>query len=269
MTKPKFSVSCIMRNEASHLASFLEPLNEFLHSGGDLCVLDTGSEDGTQQILHDAGARVTQIANDEGFDRYLIPSLYITISPELAQAINDEFIEPPDEPIALAGTKLFDFSTARNLSAGLALNDMLFIIDADEKAVRLDIGAINAMIDQGYEDLACDYVTVPQESHVMMPHRWLDRRKFHFEGVVHELIVGEGKKGQLPPAACSIEHRPTGNANRARYLQAMAYQIYMEPDRSRQTHWLARDLLWSGRRRSALKLFVRHFEMPDCTRGDI
>jgi glycosyltransferase involved in cell wall biosynthesis len=249
-----------MRNEARQLGSFLEPLKEFLDRGGDLTVLDTGSTDGTPQILHDAGAHVTQVAP---------LSISVTVSEVMAKAINDELIDPSEPPLVMAGTVFFDFSEARNMAARLSHNDMLLVIDADEKVMRLDIDKVGEMVAAGYENMEMDYVTKSQGIHFFMGCRWLDRRKFHFEGIMHELICGTGKKGRLDPSVCSVEHRPEPNTNRGKYLEAMAYMLYVEPDRCRQTHWLARDLIGAKRYKSAIRLFLNHVTMPDCTRGEI
>jgi glycosyltransferase involved in cell wall biosynthesis len=260
VTTPKFSVCTIVRNESRNIVHLLDSLRDFIAGGGDVVVMDTGSTDETPQIALDAGARVTQIANS--FFRY-------TITAELAKAINEEFVEPGEDPLIPGEMTLFDFSKARNTIITLAKNDMIFSIDADEVVLKLDVDLCNEKIDEGWDRLEQDYTDIRLGAHYFLNYRWYNRKVYHFEGAMHELICGNGKMGRLPPAACSVEHRPTPSPNRASYLPGMALGLYLEPDRSRQTHWFARQLMYEGRPKSAIRFFVQHILMPNCTRGDI
>jgi glycosyltransferase involved in cell wall biosynthesis len=260
MSAPKFSIVTMARNEAENIPALLATAMPFIAAGGDFLVVDTGSKDETAQLARDAGARVIQMDASQ-FD--------FTVDAAMAEAVNEEFIDPSEPPIIQAGDTFFDFGRARNLLMSLALNDMIFSIDADEVILRLDIDLCNKVIDEGWGRLEQDYTDIRLGIHYFLNYRWYDRRVFHFEGIMHELICGNGKMGRLPPEACSVEHRPKTSGNRKNYLPAMGYMQYTEPDRCRQAHWFARELMASKRYRSAIRLFLTHVMMPDCHRGDI
>jgi glycosyltransferase involved in cell wall biosynthesis len=258
MTKPLFSICVIARNEGRSMPSFLAGLHDFLESGGDLTVVDTGSDDDTCQLAYNAGATVVQVGDMFKF----------LVTEEEAAAINAEFIEPPDHPIIAPGLSLFNFGAARNLSDSLARNDMIFTIDPDEVVLKMDIEPINWHIIHGAKRMDIWWVDARVKIPYYFDARWHDRRTIHWDGAMHEELAGEMDVpvARLVPDVLFVEHRPlvdAANTNRSKYLAGMAYSLYYDPSRLRQTHWLARDLLFNGRPKSAAKLFIRHILMPD------
>lgn len=58
-----------------------------------------------------------------------------------------------------------------------------------------------------------------------------------------------------------LEHWQNLETNRSGYLRGLAYACVLRPDDDRAAHYLAREKLWTGRPRSALKEFDRHVSM--------
>jgi glycosyltransferase involved in cell wall biosynthesis len=253
MRKPNFSICVICRNEAESMGAFMSALQPFILAGGDLVVVDTGSFDGTTSIARLGGARVSEVGS----------SFMITVSPELARKINDEYIIDNEEPIIYGGCKLFNYGEARNFAASLAKNDEILVIDPDEVVINMDIDTICKWIDGGTTRMSIwwnDYrVNVPYH----FDARWYNRRCSEWSGAMHEELITSTKVAVTvaPKEVMFVEHRPVTNPNRDNYLAAMAHSLYLDQGRERQTHWFARELMNGKRFKSAIKLFVKHTQM--------
>ena len=148
MTKPKWSVVSVGRNEAHTLPRLLGSLSEFLSRGGEFVYVDTGSSDGSAQVARDGGAVVHEVG-----DRFRY-----TVDEQSAAKINAKFVVPPDQDIINGGESFFAFDKARNYAMGLAKNNFLVTPDCDEAWTNLDIDRINELIEQGYEKFFVDFV---------------------------------------------------------------------------------------------------------------
>jgi len=49
--------------------------------------------------------------------------------------------------------------------------------------------------------------------------------------------------------------------NREKYLTGLAYDCYMDDSNDRNSHYLARELMYKGRYQSAIREFIRHIGM--------
>lgn len=136
MQPPKFSVCVICKNMARTIPRLAASISEFLQRGGQWVLVDTGSTDGSADVARSLGAEVTEVG-----ERFMI-----TIDAELAQKINERFVVGDEQPIVQPGSRLFDFASARNFGASLAVNDWVSWADADEAFTTLDIDKINEII---------------------------------------------------------------------------------------------------------------------------
>ncbi len=59
-----------------------------------------------------------------------------------------------------------------------------------------------------------------------------------------------------------IEHWQNEKTNRSGYLRGLAYDCYLNPQNDRNAHYLARELMWNGRPKSAVQEFKRHLSLP-------
>src|SRR6267142_1639782 len=66
---------------------------------------------------------------------------------------------------------------------------------------------------------------------------------------------------RLPESQIKLEHWQNQETNRSGYLTGLALDCFLNPDNDRNSHYFARDLMWSGRYRSAIREFDRHIAM--------
>lgn len=178
-----FSVVLIAKNESKTLPRLMGSLKEFQEKGGEVVLLDTGSTDGTAQIARDLGCKVEEVGEK-----------FITvIDEEKAKQINDHFIVGDETPIVKVGDKLFDYSSARNYAATFCKTKFAFTPDCDEVLTTFDIDAIEKVLaEDDTEMLEYDFVFSHDEwgNPVIsfMHSKFYDVNKFHWVGIVHEVL---------------------------------------------------------------------------------
>lgn len=254
--KPKFSIVLIAKNEAKTLPRSMASLQDFKERGGEIILVDTGSTDGTADIARSLGCTVTEVG--EKFIKI--------IDKDLADKINERFIREGETQIVKEGNRLFDFGAARNYATSLASNDMVCTLDADEAYSVFDIDKINKLIDDGYEQF--EYQFVFAHDHYGRPSiqfvqsKMFDRRKVSWSGVVHEVLGGNAKIIQVGTDVIYLEHwQIPGGEHRGNYLVGLALDCFENPNKDRQSHYFARELMWTGHPKSALAEFERHLTM--------
>ena len=177
-----FSVCIIARNEENTLPNLLKSLEEFKNRGGEVIIVDTGSNDKTVEIAKAWGCKVTEVG-----DRFIT-----TINSDLAQKINKRFVVDNEKAIVNAGDKLFDFASARNFSASLASNDMICTLDCDEAYTKFDLDKIEQFIKEGYEQFEYSFIFAHdpygRPAVEFVQSKFYDRRKLRWTGCVHEVI---------------------------------------------------------------------------------
>ncbi len=251
---PKFSMVLIAKNEAKTLPKLLNSLNDFQNQGGEVVVLDTGSTDQTVQIARDLGCKVEEVGE-----------LYNhTIALQQATVINEKFLETSENLIVNPGDKYFDFASARNHAAGLASNDMVSFVDADEVLTTLDIEKIDAFITAGIEQFEYNFVFAHDQfgkpAIEFVQSKFYNRTKVKWTGLVHEVLSGQANIGFLNNDIFRLEHFQEPG-DRHSYLKGLAVDCYNHPNSDRNSHYFARELFWSGRPKSAIKEFERHVNM--------
>lgn len=257
--KPLFSIVLIARNESKTLPRLIESLADFKNRGGDILLLDTGSTDETAKIAENLGCRVLEVG-----DRYRI-----TIDERLAKRINARFLASGEAPIVKDGESLFDYASARNYIADFASTDMIATPDCDEIWTKFDIDRINNAISSGVDQLEYNFVfshDAEGRELVKFKHsKFYNRKKMSWVGVIHEVL--QTKDGQIPnrlflgEEAMKLEHWQNVETNRAGYLKGLALDCFKNPDNDRNSHYFGRELVYTGRPRSAIKELARHIEM--------
>lgn len=255
MKKPNFSVALIARNEALTLPRLVGSLKEFQERGGDIWVLDTGSTDDTIKVAESLGCKVEAVS-----DRFRID-----IDEELANKINSKFVVEGDEPVVKAGESLFDFASARNYIATFPDCDMIATPDCDEIFTKFDIDKLDEVIANGSEQLEYEFVFSHDGNGnpvVKFRHcKFYNRNKLKWVGVVHEVLAGEANRIYLGEDIIKLEHYQNEKTNRSGYLKGLAVDCYSNPDNDRNSHYLAREMMYTGRTKSAIKEFLNHISM--------
>jgi cephalosporin hydroxylase/GT2 family glycosyltransferase len=256
MNKPKFSIVMISRNEAQTLPKCIESLKDFQERGGEIILCDTGSTDGTAELARNLGCKVTEVGEK-----------FITVIDEdLAQKLNKRFVVKGEAPIVKAGNKLFDFASARNFANKLASNDMICTLDCDEAYSVFNIDKLNELIDEGFTQFNYQFVFAHDQygkpAIQFIQSKFFDRRKMQWSGRIHEVLAGDSKLMTLGPDIIYLEHwQKPGSEHRGNYLVGLSLDCYQNPDKDRQSHYLARELMWHGHPKSAIKEFERHIGM--------
>lgn len=254
-SEPLFSVVVIARNEAKTLPRLVESLKEFRDRGGEIVVVDTGSIDGTQEAALQLGCKVIHKGSD----------FVHRLGAEEADEINEHFLVGDEPKIVQADIKLFDYAEARNCAAQYASNEVVAMPDCDEIYTALDIDKINEVIRSGVQQLEYDFTFSHDEQGrplIQFMHcKFYDRRALKWQGIIHEVLVGDAKKQYLPPEVIKLDHYQNPETSRGHYLTGLALDCYQHPENDRNSHYFARELMWSGRPKSALKEFGRHILM--------
>lgn len=255
MKKPNFSVALIAKNEALTLPRLVGSLKEFQERGGDIWVLDTGSTDDTIKVAESLGCKVEAVG-----DRFKI-----NIDEELANKINSKFVVEGEAPVVKAGESLFDFASARNFIADFPDCDVIATPDCDEIFTKFDIDKLDETIANGFEQLEYEFVFSHDGNGnpvIKFRHcKFYNRKKLKWTGVVHEVLTGEANRIYLGEDVIKLEHYQNEKTNRSGYLKGLAVDCYQNPNNDRNSHYLAREMMYGGRNRSAIKEFLRHISM--------
>lgn len=250
-----------MRNESKTLPRLVASLKEFQERGGEIVCLDTGSTDDTPQIARDLGCKVTEVG-----ERFLI-----TVTEEEAKAINEKFVVGNDAPILQAGDRQFDYASARNFAATLASNDMVATPDCDEVYTSLNLDEIIRLITEGNDQLEYNFVFAHDAEGNPLTQflhcKFYNRQKLKWANIIHEVLTpvpgAEPVKhlAPLPESVIKLEHFQNHETNRSHYLRGLAIDCFRNPQSDRNSHYFGRELMYTGRFRSAIKELARHVEM--------
>lgn len=259
--KPNFTITLIARNEAKTLPHLIASLKEFQDVGGEILLLDTGSTDETRMIAVQLGCRVVPVD-----DMFLT-----TVDDSLASKINDHFVINEEEPVLQEGDKLFDFASARNYIANQAKTDWIWMPDCDEAFTKFDLNTIEEVIsDEGINRLEYEFIfshDAEGNPAIRFMHSKMYRKsQLEWKGVVHEVLANcegviPGRSRYLTQDKVLLEHYQNVETNRSGYLRGLAFDCYLNPDSDRNSHYFAREMLWTGRTCSAIKEFERHIAM--------
>jgi len=248
-----FSFCAIARNEEKTLPRMIESLKEFQSRGGIVVLVDTGSTDNTAALAREAGYIVEEVG-----DRFRS-----VVTKELADQINAQFIVENEGTCIKEGETYFDFASARNYAASLCPTDMVSSIDCDEVVSKINYEQIETYIHEGYTQFEYNFVFSHREdgspAMEFTQSKFFDRRVIQWDGIVHEVLQGNGKIKYLD--CFQLDHYQNFETNRHSYLTGLAVDCFLHPEKDRNSHYFARELLWNGQNMSALKEFQRHVTM--------
>lgn len=264
MSRPKFSIVLIAKNEEGTLPRLLKSLAEFQVSGGEVVLLDTGSTDGTVNEARVRGCVVHEVGRR--FQR--------CISASYAKQINRQFCLHGEDPIVHDGDEYFDYSAARNYAASLASNDFVWMPDCDEVFTAFDLAAIDTAIVAEVRRLEYNFVYCHDqygaEAVKFLHSKAYNRLSFEWVGIIHEVLQPRTGCSQLndpfktvfiPEGRVKLEHFQNESTNRGSYLTGLALDCYENPDNDRNWHYFGRELTQTCRPRSAISVLWKHVKM--------
>lgn len=256
---PRFSVVTVVRNEVDRLPRLLDSLAEFRSRGGEVVVLDTGSDDGTPEVAKAAGCRVT-----------IEPKRFNTrLTSRQALRINESFCREGEGPIAQAGGRLFNFARARNAAAALARNEFLLELDGSDVVEVIDVDWIDASIRTGrFASYLYDERVWNPSGWTVELHDWLyDRRLLAWTGRAHTHLSPVRERDTKARARLSreqllVSHHTNLTKPRGYQIAGTALEALATPDSVRWTYFLGRELMSRACFRSALPLLMS-LDRPD------
>ena len=254
-----FSVVTIVRNEAERLPGLIETLAPFRSRGGEVVVMDTGSEDNTTEIARKEGCVV--VRRPRQFNRVL--------TGEQAAVIHKAFARGGEGPLVSAGDRVFNIAAARNAADAVAKNAFIFGVDASDRIEAFDVAGIEARIE------GSDAAILPFETRRLHRGRWVlelrdylhDRRRTAWRGRAHNYVAGRKAespllRSPLPPDCLRVTHYTEESKDRGYQLTGLALDVLESPTTVHRQLVLGAELLARGYYRSALALFEK-LDHPD------
>lgn len=247
----RFSVVTIVRNEASRLPRLIASLGEFRARGGEVVVLDTGSDDGTPEVAAELGAVVAR--EPRRFNQ--------TLTAAQAARIQARFSRGGEGPLVRPGERLFHFAKARAHAATLARHPFQLAVDGGDVIEALDIDGLDAIA----RDEAADAALF--EARILTPMGWqrelrdyfYDRRVVEWRGRAHNHLAGRGGKPVKAPLRLTtrqllVSHHTDLLKARGYQFAGTALDALDEPRSIRTAFLLARALIAAGFPKSGLEL---------------
>lgn len=165
-----FSIVLLVKNDEHKIIKFLNYLENFKNSGGEVCILDIGSTDNSINIARDWGCI---IEDGTSFTR--------VIDEEMSNFINEKFdFDKKENGIVKQGDTYFDYSGARNFLASIASNDMILMLDININHLNIDIENIEKYINDGYDRIIFNKKSISE---------LYNKNKFNWYNIVYEELL--------------------------------------------------------------------------------
>lgn len=222
----KIIIYAIAKNEAKFAERFMSSC-----AGADgVYVLDTGSTDGTPELLRELGAHVeTAIIDPWRFDTARNVSLGML---------------PEDV-------------------------DVCICLDLDEVLCPGWREALEAAWPTGVTRARYTYVWSHQpdggDGVVFFADKIHARRGYRWLHPVHEVLAADAPENSVTIPALRIDHWPDDSKSRGQYLPLLELSVQENPDDDRNMHYLGREYMFHGRWGDAIATLMRHLAMPSAT----
>ena len=228
----KVVVYAICKNERQFVDRWMDSMSE----ADEIYVLDTGSDDGTPELLRARGAHVTV-----------------------------EEIRP----------WRFDTARNRSLELVPEDADICACTDLDElfhpgwrvlleRAWKPGTGQASYRYTWNFNPDGSEGVVFwPEKIHARKGYRWVHP--------VHEVLrwTGEGRPGSVVRAVgVQLDHRADPTKSRGQYLGLLELSVQEEPDDDRNMHYLGREYMFRRRWEDCIRTLKRHLAMPRATWAD-
>ncbi len=252
MNNPRFSIALIARNEAQSLPVLFGSLAEYLKRGGEVVIVDTGSDDDTAAVARSLGARVIEAG----------ARFHSILSEQEAQQIHRAFAKQGEVLPLEAGQQWFHFAQARTMATEQAQCDFVLMPDASDEFLNFDIDWFDHQI-ANHQASGFRY-SLKLGATVFSQSRFFDRRLYEWRGRTHEAIYDreDVPAADSPPMIYCDEaqlyichHR----GQKARpYMAGMALDILEGDETPRWYHYLGRECFYFELWHSAIALLQAH-----------
>ena len=228
----KIVVYAIAKNEAQFVRRWMESMAE----ADQIVVLDTGSTDGTPDLLRELGAEVTEE----------------TVTPWRFDAARNRSLELVPEDADLCVCTDLDEVFHPGWRALL------------EKAWKPGCS-------QAVYRYTWNFREDGSEGVVFWYEKVHSRHGFRWTHPVHEVLewAGPGKRGRkVTVEGMQLDHRADPTKSRAQYLPLLELSVQEAPDDDRNVHYLGREYFFYGRWDDCIRTLERHLSMPNATWAD-
>lgn len=221
----KICVYAIAKNEIK----FIERWYESVKEADYICVLDTGSNDGTYEKFKELGIIVKQKTYDNfRFDEARNDSMeLIPEDADICVCIDiDEYFEP-------GWAKLLKENWNENTGRARYRYTWNFNPDGSEGIV-------------------------------FMSDKIHKNKCFKWKNPVHEILVPTTNKilETIDIPQIQLNHKADNSKSRASYLPLLELSVKENPNDDRNTHYLAREYMFHKEYDKAIEMFIRHLNLP-------
>jgi len=229
ISKYKVCVYAICKNEAMFVDRWVESMKE----ADEIYVLDTGSSDGTIELLKAHGVNVNQCEiNPWRFDVARNKALeYVPMDTDICVSTDlDEVYEP-------------------------GWRDKMEKIWKDDTTRLRHL--YNWKIDNGKPVVSFYY----EKCHKRIGYKWIHP--------VHEVLFYEnGDENFVSSEEIILNHFPDDKKSRGSYLPLLELSVLENPLDDRNMHYLGREYMYYGRWNEAIDTLIRHLDLPKATWKD-
>ena len=219
----RVTVYAICKNEAQFARRWMASMSE----ADQVIVLDTGSEDGTPDILRELGADVTR-----------------------------EQVEP----------WRFDTARNRSLTLVPENVDICVCTDLDEVFRPGWRAALERAwcpgVGQAHYPYIWSFTADGKDGVVFWADKIHARHGWHWAGPVHEVLRSDAPVRAVFVPDIRLEHHPDPAKSRGQYLPLLELAVAEEPENDRNVHYLGREYLFYGRWAEAQEMLLRHLRLP-------
>ena len=224
----KIAVYAICRNESK----FIDRWARTVQAADEVVVLDTGSDDGSADLLRERGIRV-----------------------------HEEQITP----------WRFDEARNRSLALVSEDADACLCLDLDETLCdgwRQAIERAFHDCDQLEYPYVWSFNPDGSDGVTFFAAKVHARHGFTWVHPVHEVLSCNHAPRIVRTPALRIEHHPDPGKSRAQYLPLLELSVREDPHSDRNMHYLGREYLFHGRYQECIDTLKRHVRMPEATWAD-
>lgn len=232
MGKYRVAVYAICKNESRFAERWMASMSE----ADEVYALDTGSGDGTPELLRSLGARVSTAA--------IVPWRF-------DDARNASLAQVPEEA------------------------DICVCTDLDERFLPGWRAALERQWAEGAGRAEYRYTWSfgpdGSEGCVFWISKIHSRRGYLWKGPVHEVLVPLEPEREGPPLRLEgvrLHHHPDPEKSRAQYLPLLRLAVEEDPENDRSMHYLGREYMYRGQWEDCIQTLRRHLSLPSATWAD-